>query len=272
MLRRIPFNNKLLSLEQAGDSIYIGDSRGCIYKMDYPFCNSIKVHNVSSPISSLLWHKNRLFFANWDGEVGFTDFKISKSVSLVRNIVKCMTIFRDHIFVSIDHIIYILDLELKTKGRLEPPHKVLSFFPTENKCLVVMSVPFLGEIVQNVVGDFVLINVKSSKHDTAILSIHKDLTGSSDGKIMRGDNIIYSSSGWINSIFSEYLFSCGRSIILKNENGFKEIYAHKDDVMKVLRIKNKIISIGLDYTVCVWEEEMITEEELKEIEELNKMF
>lgn len=272
MLRKIKLNNKPLSIENVNDNVYFGDSRGYIYKVTYPFQTVERVFDVDSPISSLFWYNNLMFYGTWDGEVGMTDLKTKKSIQITRDIVKCMTIYEQHIFVSIDHVVYILDLELNLVDKLEVPHKVLCFYKDEEACLVGMAVPFLGELIKE--GDkFKIVNLVRSDHDTSILSIYKDLVGSSDGKITKsGSDVIFSSTGWIRSIYAEDLFSCGMKVIEKKNMSYEEIYAHEDEVMGVVRVKGKILSIGLDCSLCIFEEEELLDDELREIEELNKLY
>ncbi|KAF9764846.1 hypothetical protein NGRA_0234 [Nosema granulosis] len=268
MLRKISLYNKPLSLEYESENVYFGDSRGYIFKTSYPFLSVSKIYDVDSPVSSLVWYGGKMFYGTWDGEIGITDFKTKHSIGIVRDLVKSMTVFKNHVFVSIDHIVYIYNLDLELVDKIETPHKVLCFYSENDTCLVGMGVPFLGQIKLED-GSFKLHIISRTVHDTSILSIHKDLIGSSDGKITRMGNVtMFSSTGWIRSIFNGELFSCGKKVISK----LSEIYAHEDEVMGVLRIRDKILSIGLDYTLCIFEEDSLLEDELREIEELNRLF
>ena len=49
------------------------------------------------------------------------------------------------------------------------------------------------------------------------------------------------------------------------------LYSHNDEVMRVVKFHNDIISIGLDCKIIIYRIEELSEKEKQEIEELNKL-
>ncbi|WUR04784.1 WD40 repeat domain-containing protein [Vairimorpha necatrix] len=278
MLQPVKFSNKLLSLDYDKDSIFIGDTKGYIYKYKLTCSKIEKLFYCDSPISSVVKYNTDIYYTNWDGYI----FKNDKSTFLQQDIIKSMIIRRDLIYVAVDFYIYILSLDLEIKEKIKVPIKVLSFCNMNEYIVCGLTLPFLGFLDKKN-----NLTIKKTNHDTGILCVkflqNKIYTGCVDGSIQVydisefiDDNkeidinqcqiINEKSKKWIRDIFSENLFSRGNEIVYNA----KKVYEHDDEVTRVIKIDDKIFSIGIDCTMKTFTEEKILDAEMDEIQELNK--
>ncbi|AFM97998.1 hypothetical protein EHEL_031020 [Encephalitozoon hellem ATCC 50504] len=256
-LRRIRLPNKPLVISSLGDSVYIGDAHGFAYEMKPPYISRTVILQSSGPISALAVGKD-VYYGNWDGDVGVVG---GKKINLGGEIVKCMLIHGDRIYVSVGLMVYGLSLGLDIECSYEVKHKVLCMSAFQGSVYCGMGVSFLSRIHD----EFEIIG--RSLHDTSIFCICGEYTGSADGRVLRQDYCdldnaeeIYKGNNWIRSIYNQYLFSDGRNVMadvdgLKGNGscGVKPIYSHEEDVLGVIKVGGTVISIGLDYCYCVFE-------------------
>ena len=86
-------------------------------------------------------------------------------------------------------------------------------------------------------------------------------TSSYDKTIICEDKIIYSSKEWIRCM-NENLYGVGKQIIY---NG-KKIYEHSDWISGVLKINKILLSIGLDGTIMIYNENNTSDIDDEELE------
>lgn len=273
LFRKFNLPNKPLAMVHKDRVIYMGDAHGFVYELSYPFVAPKVIFQSSAPISSLVV-SSEIYYGDWDGGVGTVS---GKNINLGVHMVKSMLVHRGLIYVSIGLCVYVLDLHLNVRCCYEVEHKVLSMTSFESKLYCGMGVPFIAQI------DSEIKVLGRSLHDTSMLCMHGEYTGSADGKILKQNyadlssaELFYRGESWIRSIHNQYLFSDGRHVIadvtgLKEgkEGGRTIVYSHDSDVISVTRSGNKIISIGLDYCYCVLDiEASMTPEEERELAEL----
>lgn len=280
MIKQINFQNKLLSIDYNDEYFVIGDNKGFIYK--YMNDTVSKIFYCDSPVSDIKNCQNDIFYTTWDGDL----FKNDKSVHLCPGITKSMLIYNNLIYISIDLQIFVVSLELVILKTIDVPHKILCFGIADGKVFCGMNLPFLGWL-----DDAHNLFIKNISHETAILSIYfnKDsiYTGSVDGTVQEydiykiineSDEIIvpekklFENDKWIRSIYSKFIFSAGGVVFCYNDGTYKELYSHEDDVMKVIKFEDKIVSIGLDCVMKIFTEEKVFADELEEIKKLNELY
>lgn len=291
MLQSINFSNKLLCLDYTDNYILIGDNIGNIYKYNFlETCDSSQNQYITSntkiqilffcnsPVSCIFIYNNDIFYTTWDGDIYKNDIK----VHLSQEITKALIIFNNLIYVSLEHNIYILNLNLELLKVLNVPHKVLCFCSTENFIICGFNLPVIC-----VIDTKFNLTTKSVEHDTGILSIKYNngyiYTGSVDGSLQMydfrdvfgSDNKMKSikilkqkSSKWLRNIFNDKLYCSGNEVIYKNNL----IYSHLDQVMRVIMLNKYIISIGLDKKMIFYKELNINKEEEDEINKLNQLY
>ncbi|KAI5169789.1 hypothetical protein PAEPH01_0997 [Pancytospora epiphaga] len=238
----------------AGKEIYIGDARGDILSLSPPyFCPRI-LHEAPGPVSAIIFH-NTLYYGTWDGVI----FTGSFSQKIGKNMIKSLAVLDDKLLASVDCKIVILSLDLEILEEYQTESKVYCIDVSEKTANFGMG----SGLVSAYVGTY--IPAIKSKHEATILCMRQGMSGSTDGKLMKGEEVLYSGNGWIRSLCDENLFSAGKSVIEKG----REIYRHDDEVVGLLRIENTIISIGLDYCYKVYHREFILDDQ--EEEELLQM-
>jgi hypothetical protein len=273
---RVRLPNKPLVVVPVGECVYIGDAHGVLYALKTPYTSATAVFQSVGPISALVFSGDRLYYGNWDGDVGVVEVD-GKKANFGRHIVKCMVVHQDLIYASVGNFVYVLDLDLAVVHEYKVEHKVLCMSVFEGAVYCGMGVPFVARI-----GDGIMILGKSA-HETSIFCMCGEYTGSADGTVMRQDYsslerhaVIYKGQQWIRSMHSRYLFSEGKSVVADmsgikcgSGTGFKHLYSHEADVVGVAAVGSKIVSIGLDYMYCVYDIGFeMSEEEEREIAEL----
>ncbi|KAK6089887.1 hypothetical protein P3W45_001090 [Vairimorpha bombi] len=280
MIKQINFQNKLLSLDYNEEYIVIGDNKGFIYKYKDGIVS--KIFYCDSPVSDVKIYQNDIFYITWDGDL----FRNDRSVNLCLGIAKGILLHKELIYISIDLKVFVVSLDLEIVKIIDVPHKILCFGIADDKVICGMNLPILGWI--DGIYNFFTRNIS---HETAILSIHttKNLiyTGSVDGTVQRyeiskifkksdekliPEKILFKNDKWTRNIYNEFIFSAGEVVFCYNDGLYKELYSHKDDVMKVIKYKDKIFSIGLDSVMKIFTEEQVLDDELEEIRKLNELF
>lgn len=250
---------KLLSLDYTPHYILIGDCRGNLLKFSKN--KLVKIYNCNSPISHIKIYNDTIYYSTWDGEM----YKNDKCIKIKIGIIKSFQIFNELIYVSLDLELYVLNLNLDVLDCIPVNHKVL--------CMNIFKDKLILGFNNNQIGFLKLNTIKyvSTEHFTGILKIFikddKIITGSVDGTIRNNDKLIFESKKWIRDIYDLNLFCSGNDVCHNNNI----IYSHKDEVMRVVKIDNDIISIGLDCNINIYRTEELSENEKKEIEELNKL-
>lgn len=255
MLRTVPLKNKPLCIIDNGGDVYIGDAHGAIHLLQAPYDRPRIVETAPGPVSALVF-LGRLYYGTWDGAVCCGE----KSRKLGTDMVKAMAAWRGRIFVSVDLRLFVLDPDLN----------ILEEYDTESKIYCVcrhashLSFGMGHGLISTYSAEGYAAAVQSA-HDASILAMSGDLSGCTHGKLMKNGEAIFSSGPWIRSIFSEGLFSCGRSVMRDG----KVLYCHSDEVVGVLRAGGRVISIGLDFCYKVHEEGVgLAEDEERELLEL----
>lgn len=255
MLRTIPLPNKPLCITSQDDMLYIGDARGTIYSVSYPYLVPRRLLDGHGPVSSIVFLGEQMYFGTWDGTV--CTGEIEKRLG--SNPVKCMCACQDRIFVSVDTKLVVLDMQLT----------IVEEYCTENK---IYCMDFYEGRLRFGLGTGLLSSYRAtyepaegSGHETTVLCMKGNLTGSSDCTLREGGRVVFAGDAWIRSIYDRGLFSCGASVHYNNSL----IYSHKDEVVGILKVGDKIVSIGLDYCYCVFEDgdvlDDIAEQELMEM-------
>lgn len=244
MLQTIKLQNKALCLAENNNELFIGDARGLIIKVSAPFLITECILTAHAPISSIIFVKDEMFYATWDGLVYKNGKKVIQSKKLGRDAIKCMIEFNGEIYVSIDLKLIVLDLNLDIIHSYDTEYKICCMHKTE------FELKF--GLITGMISGFKDTYIPASKtlHETTILCIKNDLTGSADGSLYKKNKILYKDIGWIRSIHNENLFSSGKNVVMSN----KVIYTHDNEVTGVIKINDTIISIGLDYCYKIYKE------------------
>lgn len=266
MLRRLSLPNKPLAVISDDGTVYIGDAHGYVYRLPSPFIAPRVLFQSPGPVSALAFRMH-LYYGNWDGDVGIVG---GRTVNLGVHMVKCMLIHRDLVYVSAGLDVHVLDLNLNTVCSHRVEHKVLAMTVFRDAVHCGMGVSFIAKI------DGGLSMLGRSIHDTSILCMQGEYTGSADGIVLQQNyshlqdaQEIYRGSGWIRALHSQDLFSDGRSVVACINGTLSPIYSHEEDVVGVTQVGSTIISIGLDYAYSVFEASPhITPEEERELAEL----
>ncbi|KMV66473.1 hypothetical protein M970_031040 [Encephalitozoon cuniculi EcunIII-L] len=267
--RKVRLPNKPLVIMSLQDSVYIGDAHGNVYEMKPPYTIPTVIFRSSGPVSALGAGKH-LYYGNWDGDVGIIN---GKKINLGNHMVKCMQVHGGLVYVSVGLVVYGLSADLRIECSYEVKYKVLCMSTFEGSVYCGMGVPFLSRIHNG------FETIGRSMHDTSIFCICGEYTGSADGRVLKQDysrldgaEEIYKGDGWIRSMDSQHLFSDGGHVMadidgLKGNggSGIRSIYSHEADVLGVIRVGSRIISIGLDYCYCIFEMEpsLSVEEEME---------
>ncbi|TBU16644.1 hypothetical protein CWI40_030990 [Ordospora colligata] len=276
LIARVRLPNKPLVVLTVGECIYIGDAHGVLYVLNAPYTSAVAVFQSVGPISALVFSDNRLYYGNWDGDVGVVD---GNKINFGSHIVKCMAVHEGLIYASVGDFVYALDFNLVVVNAYKVEHKVLCMSVFEGVMYCGMGVPFVARIDDNIT------TIGKSAHETSIFCMCGEYTGSADGIVMRQDYsdlerhvVVYKGKEWIRSMYSQYLFSEGKNIVADVDGiryrlgtGLKNLYSHEADVVGVTVVESKIISIGLDYMYYVYDIGFgfeMSEEEAREISEL----
>lgn len=270
-VRKFSLPNKPLVMISGDRAVYVGDARGFVYEIEHPFTSPRTLFQARGPVSALVLSKG-FYYGTWDGDVGVFE---GKRINISIHMVKCMTSHGDSIYVSAGLCIYVLSRCLNIRCVYEVEHKVLSMTTLDGSLYCGMGVPFVARVEDGVEV------IGRSRHETSILCMSGEYTGSADGRVLRQNYTvledaeeIYKGDGWVRSIHSRYLFSDGKRVMgnLLGNNGGGEvtaIYSHDSDVVGVSRIEDKIVSIGLDYCYRVFDVGLgVTQEEERELLEL----
>jgi hypothetical protein len=272
-VRRISTENKLISLVAKDERIYIGDAGGTLYELGYPFTGLKKLFQSTAPISAVEVDE-RIYYGNWDGCVGVVG---GKNTALSGEMVKCIRIFGSRVYVSVGMKVVILDLNLNVKEQYTMEYKVLAFTEAGGRLYCGMNVPYIARI------DAGPEMMGKSGHEMAILCMDGEYTGSADGTVMKQDfselsrgAVIYKGDEWIRSMHSQHLFSQGRDVIADLDGlrgsasgSLQRIYSHDDNVEGVVCVRDKIVSIGLDYCYYIYDLDVsLGSDEEREIAEL----
>lgn len=255
MLKSIPISNKLLCMEVLGENLYLGDAGGVIHLAKYPFTIPVRLITTSAPVSSIAFLNGEIFYGTWDGCIN----SINSKKKLGIDPIKCIKVYKERLFVSVDKYVFVLDKNLSILEEIRTPYKVLCMDKHDGKLWFGLGTGMLAAYTNRYESE------EKTGHETNILAIRNGITGSADGTMRRGEEVLYSGKGWIRSIFDETLFSAGRSVY---ENG-KILYDHQADVMDAIRICNKIISIGLDRCYKIYDKGGFTDE--KEEDEILRL-
>ncbi|EQB62356.1 hypothetical protein NAPIS_ORF00071 [Vairimorpha apis BRL 01] len=250
---------KLISLAYTTEYILIGDCRGNLYKLSEKKLN--KISNCNSPISQIKIYNNNIYYSTWDGEI----YKNDKCIKIKTGIIKTFHILNDIIYVSLDLNIYVINLNLEVLNCIPVDHKVLCMSDFKNELVLGFNNNQIG------LCKFNTIKYITTKHFTGILNLFindgKIVTGSVDGTIRNKNNLIFKTNKWIRDIYDLNLFCSGNDVWFNNNI----LYSHNDEVMRVVKFHNDIISIGLDCKIIIYRIEELSEKEKQEIEELNKL-
>lgn len=240
MLRNIPLRNKPLCITKNRDAIYIGDAHGSIYSVQFPYLVPQRLRDAPGPVSSIVFLDEEMYFGTWDGAV----YSTGAEKRLGSNPVKCMHVHNDRIFVSVDIKLVVLDRHLAIVEEYSTESKIYCMDFHEGKLHFGLGMGLVSSYGRTYEP------ARSSNHETTILCMKGDLTGSSDCTLRKEDRLIFSGNGWIRSIYDHKLFSCGNSVYRDGSL----IYSHRDEVVGVLEVEGIIISIGLDYCYCIFED------------------
>lgn len=241
MLQSVRLPNKPLCMIENSGQIYIGDARGNVLGIEFPYTSLRLVKSHSAPVSAICFYKNRMICGTWDGTV--CDDKLE--IKLGKDPVKCMAVFEDRIFVSIDKQLILIDENMNVVEKYDTFNKIYSMDVFSGRIYFGMGTGMMA-IYSNKYEEY------RSTHESSILCIKGNLTGSSDCTVRDNENVIYSGSGWIRSIWNHNLFVSGKEII---ENMIP-IYSHDDEAMCVIKIQDTILSIGLDFCLKVFNKEL----------------
>lgn len=254
MITTVQLPSKPLSLFIRNNSLYVGLSHGVVYHITAPFRVPRILHKCNAPVSAIAFAGDELCFGTWDGSVHLSN----SHIKLTTNIIKYILCYGDIILVSADFKLVVLSFELKILNEIEVPTKIYNMTIKDGKVLCGMGGGKMGEYYDD------KFSILSTSHDGNILAVNGNLSGCVDGKVMK-DRVdeVYLGNGWIRSIFNNQLFTAGKSVIFNN----KVLYEHKDEIIGVVEIGNKIISFGLDCCYKIWCEDLEPSDE----EELMKL-
>lgn len=255
MLRTIKLLNKPLCMVENNGTVYIGDARGNILEMQKPFVKINPIISAPGPISAICFHNEKLFYGTWDGIV----YEDKKQVKLGTNQIKCICVFAEKLFVSVDRRLVVLDERLNTIEDIDVGNKIYCMEVRNEKVYFGMDMGIISSYDDRYKDTGKLV------HEKTVLCMKNGFSGSCDCTIKNENKTIFTGSSWTRSIYNNLLFSCGKDVI---ENG-AVVYKHDDDVVGILKIDGKVISIGLDFSIKILEDKFeIDEEEEKELMEL----
>lgn len=253
---RIP--NKPLCFTVQSGTIYMGDARGEIYKISENYMKAELLITTDSPVSAILMVQNKIYYGTWKGVVCNGNIK----KKLGTNMIKCMAIWNNQLFVSVDLKLYKLDLSLNIIESYDLPCKIYSAECSKTKILFGMGHGNMSSYSDKYEP------ARKSNHNGSIIALKNGLSGDTYGELRKNGELIYSGKNWIRSINSEKLFSSGHDII---KDG-KLLYSHHDDVVGVVMIGDIVISFGLDFCYKIWSENyLISKEEEEELLRLVNM-
>ncbi|KAM0681239.1 hypothetical protein GINT2_000437 [Glugoides intestinalis] len=258
MLRNIKLLNKPLCIVENNGIIYVGDARGNILEIKKPFIKISPIVSAPGPISAICFHNRKLFYGTWDGIV----YEDKKQMKLGINQIKCICVFEQKLFVSVDRRLVILDENLNTIEDIEVGNKIHCMDVSDGKIHFGMDMGIVSSYSDRYQA------TGRNVHEKTVLCMKNGVSGSCDCKIKENKNkTIFIGSSWTRAIHNHVLFSCGKDVI---ENG-NVLYKHDDDVVGILKIDEKIISIGLDFSIKILESKFeIDEEEEKMLMEILK--
>lgn len=242
MIEAVKLCNKPLCIIEHNGSAYIGDARGEVYEIALPFLTPKKLITASGPVSALCFLDNKLFYGTWDGILCQDTKDNNKQIQLGTAPIKCISAFRNWLFVSIGKQLFVLDENLTVIEKHNTSDKIFCMDAEIERLRFGLGMGILASYGTEYEGEY------KSAHESTILSMRNGITGSCDCMVRNNNKILYKGDSWIRSVWDSNTFSCGRSVL---ENG-KVIYFHDDEVMGIVRISNTIISIGLDYCYKVY--------------------
>lgn len=240
MIMTSRLRNKPLCMVENEGKIYIGDARGCVYEMNTSIACMDHLTTVSGPVSAMVFFNGMLFCGTWNGTV----VQGTREVKLGSDPVKCMCVFRNALFVSVDTKLVVVDSNLTVVESNDTSNKIFCMEAQNDILRFGLGIGLVASYT-NGYGD-----EHKSAHDTTVLCMRGGLTGSADGTLRRGREVIYTGSGWVRSVWDADLFSSGKDVVI---NG-KVAYAHNDEVVGVVRHGKMVISIGLDYCCKTYED------------------
>lgn len=240
MITTIKLPNKPLCMVEHNSSLYIGDARGNIFKLERPYKVPKVYWEAPGPVSAITF-LNEMYFGTWDGIVYTKD----KSMKLGSNRVYSMAAWNGYIFVSVDKKLFVLDGNLSIIEEYNLQSKIFCMCARDEYLEFGMEHGLISKYTESYEPGI------KSLHDTSILSIKNGVSGCTYGRVVDSGNIIYDCGDeWVRSVYNASLFAVGKSVIRNNV----ELYKHDDNVVGVLEISNCIISIGLDYCYKIYED------------------
>lgn len=250
MLRNISIPYKPLCMIQKDNIIYIGDARGNILILNSPYYQYKMISLADSPISAIFNHDG-LYYGTWDGIVGFGE----RNIKIGKNMIKAIYVYKDNLFASVDNNLVILDLQLNIIKEFNLPHKIHCIDRIDEKIVFGMSCGFISSFESS------LEDIRMSAHESTILSIKGNITGSTDGTIRDNIGLINKTSGWIRSIYDKTLYSSGCDVIMEGNI----IYKHEDEITGICKIEDLVISIGLDCCIKIYGSQKFSDAEEEEL-------
>lgn len=251
MLHTVQLRNKPLTMVYNDKCLYIGDAGGIIYQLKPPFRHLKEIMKFEVPISVIIFLNDEICCGGWDGCIYYQE----KSIKLGKDPIKCMIVYRELLYVSVDKTLKVLDFKLNCIEDYKTESKILCMEIHENQLILGLSTGFISTYTDK------YIPARKSSHETSILSMKGELTGSADGTLRKGEEVLFQNKKWIRSIWNKNLFSAGNDVYYND----CLIYSHQDEVMMVIMIDESIISIGLDYCYKIYSDFLINKHEEDEI-------
>lgn len=248
-LKTVPLANKPLCAVLNDGMIYMGDARGFIYVISGPHSPPKKILETPAPVSAIVCG-NVIYYGTWDGTV-YTEGKFK---NLGKDMIKCMTLWRNILFVSVDLKLFLLDLDLNIIEEHNTASKIYCSESFDNRIVFGM-----GHGYTSVYSECYE-SAKKYAHDGSIISMKNDLSGDTYGKLKKGNSVLYCSEAWIRSIWDETLFSSGKDVVRDG----KVLYSHTDEITGVIKMDGIIYSFGLDYCYKIYSEGIILNEQEEE--------
>lgn len=284
IINKLYFPDKLLSITTHNKHVIVSTANGQIYRINEPYNTADKtlIYSNASPVSCVKWWNGHLIFGDWNGCVRKMKYNCScKTCDIVMEnsncelslddaIIKCLAVFNEEVFISIDTFLIVLDTDLNIKNKINLDNRILCFSIINNELYMGMSVPSILVYKDGIVRSLYTGHTssvlciceckKESDNNTTTMLI----TASADKTLMKDNVIVYSGDEWIRVCLDDY-FTDGNTVREKD----RLLYEHKGYVVGLERNEKYLFSIGLDCCLIIYGSEKVLEEYEDEIARLN---
>ncbi|EPR78911.1 hypothetical protein SLOPH_1865 [Spraguea lophii 42_110] len=246
MVFEIKLKNKPLSIYSSGEDVYIGDFMGNLYLLK----NGLKIiYVIDQPISSIVVDNGDIYYSTWKGEI----YKNNEKIKIGDDIIKNINFYKNELYAFIGDYMIILE-NMKIKKKINLDSKVLCSMVNNDILYLGFSIPKICSY-----NNFEITDIETF-HEAGILHLNYNdglITSSADKSIRKNNNIIYKSDVWCRGTLNNLIWEDKR--ILKEG---EVIIEHSDIIQGVVKVKDRIISIGLDCMIKIYKE---LDEELPDI-------